>query len=237
MSSKIQIVGGAFQDPSGIPLNGGILTFVLSQDAQVTVAGVTEQVCGGETITVPLDADGNIVVSPEQLLWPNDVLTPSNTFYTVTAYSAEGQLVWGPNSQQVFSTPSPFDVGAWVPNQVSIASGSVVTYDIGMFLPGVYLANQTVLLLPLERPVRFAAALVPSTAACGTTATGTVVFTLARNGTSFGTMTFNPGSSTGIYASVGATFSVGDILTITSSSTADATLANIGLILSGVVAG
>lgn len=234
MSSKVQITGGAFQDATGAPLNVGHLTFELSQDAQVTVAGVPEQVVGGEIIHVPLDANGNIITSPAQMLWPNDVLTPANTFYIVTAYTSVGQLVWGPNSQQVFSTPSPFDVGTWVPGVVSIVNGSIVTYDISMFLPGTYTASQTVLLLPLERQVRFAAALVPSTASCGTASTSSAVFSLKKNGTQFGTLTFSTGVVTGVYAStLGTTFAAGDILTIVAPASGDATLANIGLILSG----
>jgi hypothetical protein len=234
MSTKVQITGGAFQTPTGDPLSNGYLLFSLSQDAQVTVSGVTEQVGAGEIISVPLDDDGNIVTSPEQLIWPNDVLTPANTFYTVSAYSSIGQLVWGPNAQQVFSTPSPFDVGAWVPGVVSLVSGSVITYDIGFFLSGSYGPSQIILLLPIERPVRFVAGLLPSTAACHTASTGNVVLTIAQNGTSFGTLTFGSGETTGVYASsVGASFLAGDILTITTPSSTDATLASIGLILSG----
>lgn len=117
MAIEVQITGGSFQDPRGAPLASGYLLFKLSQDAQVNGS---EEVSSGETLKVPLDANGNIVTSPIQSLWPNDVLLPANTFYMVSAYTAQGQLVWGPNAQTVLSTPSPYNVGAWVPGIVNI---------------------------------------------------------------------------------------------------------------------
>lgn len=235
MSVKVQLIGGAFQTPSGAPLSGGNLTFVLSQDAQVTVGSTLEQVAAGETIVVPLDADGNIITSPTQLIWPNDVLTPINTFYTVTAYTAEGQLVWGPNCQQVFSTPSPFDVGVWVPGSVNLTTGVQVTYDIGVAIPGAFFANQTTFILALERAVRFSAGLVPSTAVAVTASSTTVVFSLQRNGSEFGTLTFVSGNVRGTYTGTETTFLTNDVLTIVAPSSTDVTLSTLGLILSGVI--
>jgi len=113
MSTVNQIIGGAFQDIEGNPLANGYLLFELSQDG---TANTSTLVCAGRVIRVPLDANGNIKTSPTYSLWPNDVLTPSNSFYAVTAYTSSGVKVWGPNVQQVLSSPSPFNVGAWVPN-------------------------------------------------------------------------------------------------------------------------
>jgi hypothetical protein len=106
------ITGGAFQDALGNPLADGYLIFQLSQDAQVSS---TQQVVAGYKVTIPLDGSGN--ASGE--VWANDLLSPAGTFYNVSAYSAEGQLVWGPNPQQVFSSPSPFNLGTWVPGTVN----------------------------------------------------------------------------------------------------------------------
>jgi hypothetical protein len=107
-----QISGGAFQDSVGNVLANGYLVFRLNQDATVTT---NPQICSDYEVTVPLDENGNVVLSPAYSFWPNDQLTPSNTFYTVTAYSASGQLVWGPSYNRVLSSPSPFDIGAWTP--------------------------------------------------------------------------------------------------------------------------
>ena len=120
MAVKNQLSGGAFQDAVGNVLANGYLILQLSQDAQVN--GNT-QVVGGYEITINLDASGNVVTSPAQSVWPNDVLSPAGTFYNVSGYTASGQLVWGPNAQQITASPSPFDVGAWIPGAVNVTSG------------------------------------------------------------------------------------------------------------------
>lgn len=120
MATKNQLSGGGFQDATGAPLANGYLQMELSQDAQVN--GNT-QVFAGYTITINLDANGNVVSSPAQSVWPNDVLSPAGTFYNVSAYSAAGQLVWGPNAQQVLTSPSPYNIGAWVPTAINTTIG------------------------------------------------------------------------------------------------------------------
>lgn len=229
----VQLSGGEFQDANGDVLANGYLLFRLSQDA---VANSSEQICSNIDIKILLDDDGNVQSDPAQYLWPNDVLSPSGTFYMVSGYTAAGQRVWGPNAQQVFSTPSPYDIGAWVPGAVSTAGVSVPTYDIGMFLQGEYTASQYVILLPLERQVRFAANFAPSQAACGTDPTGTPVFTINQNGTQVGTITFAT-DGTATFSSSGALFNAGDVLTVVAPSDTDDTLANVGILLSGMITG
>lgn len=120
MSTKNQITGGGFQDALGNVLAGGYLMFELSQDAQVNG---TTQIAAGYTVRINLDSSGNVATSSTQSIWPNDVLSPNGTFYLVSAYSAIGQLVWGPNAQQVLSSPSPFNIGVWVPSSVNLGLG------------------------------------------------------------------------------------------------------------------
>lgn len=114
MATTVQITGGAFQNAKGDPLDSGYLLFVLSQDAQIG----TQNIAAGRIVNVPLDSNGDVSGTVD--VWPNDLLSPVNTFYMVSAYSEEGQLVWGPNAQQVLSTPSPFDIGVWVPGLVNL---------------------------------------------------------------------------------------------------------------------
>ena len=232
MSTKVQITDGAFQDAAGNLLVNGCLLFVLSQDGLVNG---TSQVAAGREIMVNLDASGNVSTSPAQYLWPNDVIVPVNTFYTVSAYTSKGQLVWGPNSQQVLSSPSPYNITVWVPSSVNLLEGNVTTYDIGLFFPGQYVANQTVLLLPIERAVRFAPAFAPSVAACGVHPTSSTVFSIKKNGTQVATLTFATDGTSVFASAVGAAFNVGDVLTIIGQAVPDATLANVGVTLSGVV--
>jgi hypothetical protein len=113
-ASKVQLIGGKFQDGEGNVLALGYLTMKLSQDG--TVAGVGE-ICAGITIKILLDSNGSVVASPAQSVWGNDVLLPVNSYYKVTGFSAQGQPAWGPNVQQVVGGPT-FDVGTWIPNQV-----------------------------------------------------------------------------------------------------------------------
>lgn len=115
-ATKTQLIGGAFQDGEGNPLDLGYLKMKLNQDASVSGVG---NICSGIEITIQLDANGNVVTSPAQSVWANTggVLSPINTYYRVTGYTAAGQRAWGPNNQQVGSGAT-FNLGSWVPNSV-----------------------------------------------------------------------------------------------------------------------
>lgn len=66
----------------------------------------------------------------------------------------------------------------------------------------------------------------------GNTAQATAVFTLDKNGASFGSVTFAAGASTGVVAVASATpFSAGDVLSIIAPATQDVTLADIAITL------
>jgi hypothetical protein len=236
-ASKVQLSGGAFQDALGNVVANGYIIMQLSQDAQVTGASPEIQITAGRTLKVTLDGSGNVNASPAQSVWPNDVLTPANTYYIVSVYTASGQLVWGPNAQQVLSSPSPYDVGAgWSPARVNVNSAAVTTYDIGVFFPGQMTNSQLLLLLPVERQVNFAVNMVPSVSACGTNPTASTTLTLKRNGTSFGTLIVNT-SGVGTFATSATTFNAGDVLTIVGPGTADTTYADVGITLSGTTPG
>ena len=104
------IINGNFQDILGTPIANGYLLFELSDSASVNT---TTKIAAGFTVKINLDSSGNIVANSS--IWANDVLTPAGTFYNVSAYSAQGQLVWGPNAQTVSTAPFGFDVGTWTP--------------------------------------------------------------------------------------------------------------------------
>jgi len=129
MFSQVQLIGGNFQDVLGTPVTNGTLRLVLSQSESADgywyenlSPYTTEEVANGYEIEIPLDTDGNIVVSPPYLVYANNALQPVNSYYLVYCYDENGQLVWGPNCQNVFSSVSPltdiFDVGQWVPNRI-----------------------------------------------------------------------------------------------------------------------
>lgn len=112
--SRVQLVGGSFQDSNGEVLSNGYLILKLSQDEVVN----SSQVCSGIEIKVLLDQDGSVVTSTPQNIWGNDQLLLANSYYRVTGYSSKGQISWGPNSQQVVGDGGTFDVGTWSPNSV-----------------------------------------------------------------------------------------------------------------------
>jgi hypothetical protein len=101
------------------------------------------QICAGITITVPLDAFGDVVSSPGIFVWGNDVMLPINSYYTVTGYTSEGQIAFGPNNQQIEGTGT-FDLGTWVPNQV-ISWFPSLQAGIGVEVEGSPLSSSTVL--------------------------------------------------------------------------------------------
>lgn len=115
MSVINQITGGSFEDSEGNPLASGYLIFELVSDG---IVNTSTKVCKGTSIKVPLDSSGNVVTSTVYSLWPNDVMTPNTTFYYVSAFTSKGQLVWGPYAQTIKSTPSPYNIGAWIPGKL-----------------------------------------------------------------------------------------------------------------------
>lgn len=145
MSSKVILAGGNFQSPEGDELANGYLHMVLSQDAQ---ANQNTQVAGDRKLKIFLDGAGNIITAPAQSVWGNDVLFPTGTYYTVTAFTEEGQPVWGPNQVIVTSDSSEFDAGTWVPLPTNVISGPAPEVTIQQILletNGVPNASQNVL--------------------------------------------------------------------------------------------
>lgn len=133
MPGSIPIVylsGGSFTDINGDVLANGYLLFKLSEDATYYEARfeppTTLGIAADYEVKILLDDTGNVpftfptVLSP---LFANDSLTPPNTYYKVRAFSSNGQLVWGPNAQQLLGDTGgpdiPFDLNSWIPGQIS----------------------------------------------------------------------------------------------------------------------
>jgi len=110
--SRVQLINGYFEDSEGNPLALGYLLFELIQNTSVN--GFI--VCAGSIVKILLDVNGNIAAN--QYIWGNDQMSPINSFYRVTGYSASGQIVFGPNNQQVMGNGGTFDLSNWVPNQI-----------------------------------------------------------------------------------------------------------------------
>ena len=71
------------------------------------------------------------------------------------------------------------------------------------------------------------AGLTGTVASEGTAATSTATFTLAKNGTAFGTIAIAPNGAVTLTAASQTNFIAGDVLTLTAPATPDPTLANV----------
>jgi hypothetical protein len=146
--TKVQLVGGHFQDATGNVLALGNLVMELVQDEQLSSS--TGQVCGGIKITVLLDENGSVQGTsgdgdPAQYVWPTDAMLPLQASYTVWAYSAEGELAWGPNYNLRVPSGSTFDVDLWVPNSASFGSGGGSGSSLVLQVNGVANVDQALL--------------------------------------------------------------------------------------------
>lgn len=79
-----------FQDPLGVPYAGGRISLQLSVDSfnSPTISAINSKYI----VSGFLDSNGNII-QPFPV-WPNDLLSPANTYYILRVYSVGGQLVW-----------------------------------------------------------------------------------------------------------------------------------------------
>jgi hypothetical protein len=80
-----------FTDSEGQPIANGFLSIRINEDAQVPV--LLLQLVAGRAVQIPLDEDGNITGSGVTFLYPNSELSPDDTVYLLSVYSALGQLV------------------------------------------------------------------------------------------------------------------------------------------------
>lgn len=80
-----------FTDAEGNPLSNGYLILRISTDV---VTPDDTQLCYQLAVTVPLDSQG--VMNGNPLFWPNEGLLPIGSNYILRAYTAQGQLVFGP---------------------------------------------------------------------------------------------------------------------------------------------
>ena len=120
--AKRQVISCPWQDEQGNALALGTIVFEASGDALVSGTG---ELCAGIKGSLTLDNTGSVAASPAQYMWPTDQMSPSNITYTVWAYSANGQLAWGPNyGLTVLSGAGSFNLCTWVPNQVGNGFGA-----------------------------------------------------------------------------------------------------------------
>ena len=105
--------------------------------------------------------------------------------------------------------------------------GSQVPFTIQASASGTLSANQSVLRYIATGSFYIPAGLVGTVVSEGTAATNTATFTIAKNGTAFGTIAIAPNGAVTLMASSQINFILGDVLTLVAPSSPDPTLANV----------
>lgn len=121
------------------------------------------------------------------------------------------------------------NAGFW---QVLVSPGN--RYDVAVFYPVRPADAESILDFEFTTTVTFLAGLAESKASSQVAALAASVFSLKKNGTPFGTLTFGIGSAVGVITSAGAaTFNAGDILSVVTPTPRDTNLRGIRLTLTG----
>lgn len=108
-------------------------------------------------------------------------------------------------------------------------------YIVAGFYPGVVDDSALCLRHVCVFAVDFPAALTGSYSKAGAAATAETIFSIKKNGSEFGTITFAISGTTGTLAAASATsFSAGDLLTIVAPADNDASLADVDFQLKGL---
>lgn len=212
--TKVQLIGGVFQDSEGNPLANGYLLMDLSQDGFISGVG---QICSGIELKIQLDANGSVVTNPVQSVWGNDQMAPVNSYYRVTGYTAQGQRAWGPNNQQVLGSGGTFDTGTWVPN-VPLSWTPAITSPL-LETNGTKNATQTILNLIAGSNITLTAdgAGGVTIAASGATVPGAISITKTENLGGVGSTPINVTTEgTKDWLSIGSAISIAALNTFTS---------------------
>lgn len=115
-----------------------------------------------------------------------------------------------------------------------IKDGGAQPFDLTAFYPGVPTASAIVTRVPVARVVTFPASLTGSVAKASVAATAQTDFDVQLNGGSVGTIRFAAaGTSATFIAASPIVTAAGDLISIIAPATPDATLANVGFVLTG----
>lgn len=186
---------------------------------------------------------GNISVSGTVTAIPNGTVT--------IAASAANYVEANPTTGAVTANTAGFTVGK-TPLYTVVTGASTVTnytdqrvlgtsgaggaqpFDVTTFYPGVPTASAKLLCVPVARAVTFPSNFAGSYAKAGAAATASTAFDVQKNGTSVGTITFAAAASVGTFVTAAVvTLAAGDVLAIIAPSTADTSLADVGIVLAG----
>lgn len=158
----------------------------------------------------------------------------SGAYVYVEAGSTNGGTGW------VLTTQDPITIGSTALTFTKISSTVVTTptipHDIAVYCNGKPDAAEKLAVLKVTTAFGISSGLAGSYGISGVAATGSSVFSLKKNGTQFGTITFGAGATVATLTAASATsFAIGDIFQISAPDTQDATLADISITVKGIV--
>ena len=132
--------------------------------------------------------------------------------------------------------PTPEDGTLWWDtDDITTCSGTLSSsYDFGFSIDGKPNIAEILVYIPMVRAVVFDNNFSGSYGKAMIASTGNAIFTISKNTTQIGTVTFS-GSNTGVFSSDPGMhqFAVGDILKIQAPGTQDTTLSTLGIMLKG----
>lgn len=109
-------------------------------------------------------------------------------------------------------------------------------YDLVQFYPGKPTDAALLSYMTMVRPITFTQNFPGSYATATVAATNSTVLAVKKNGVLVGAITYANGQTTGVYSSSSdIAFATGDVLAIYNQNTADLTLANINVSMTGTV--
>ena len=117
-----------------------------------------------------------------------------------------------------------------------IADLAAGPFDVSVYYPGLPDSGAIALRVPVARAVDFPADFSGSYASASAAATGSSVFTVNKNGSAIGEITFAAAASSGTFTTTGGlaqALAAGDVLSIVCPGSADASLADVGIVLAG----
>jgi len=111
----------------------------------------------------------------------------------------------------------------------------VSTYDTALFVSGRPIGGAMLMRFIFDKPIAYTINMAGSVAGAGTAPTNVADFTIAKNGTSIGTIHFVATVAIASFnVPIATNFAIGDVLTIVAPATQDATLANLSVTLTGL---
>lgn len=249
------VVGCTIADGIGVCTIPGVPTISIASTSVLETAGnavltISLSAVAADTVTVFWATSDGTAVAPSDYTASSGTATIASgqTSTTISVPIVADTAAEGTETFTVtLSLPTNAALGAATAT-VSILQVTAATanpFDVHVFVPGTMSADQIVLRVPLARDVSWPANFSGSAAHAKTAATAATSFAVFAGlqtvgasgpGAQIGTIAFAAGAATATFSTVGGaaqSLLAGRVLSILGPASADATLADIGIVLAG----